>query len=141
MSCSAIYYLPFYFQAIKGTTAVGSGIRTIPYLVSITISSIIIGGIITATGHYAPFLWIGGAIFTVGCAMIHTLDVNSSIGKWLGYQVLSGVGGGAAVQIPFLAVQVALTTDLTPIGSKFLSPIQSNAIFSHPGISVHRIIL
>ncbi|KAF8915559.1 major facilitator superfamily domain-containing protein [Mucidula mucida] len=112
----AIYYLPFYFQAIKNTSAVGSGIRTIPYLVSITISSVIVGGLITVTGHYAPFLWIGSAIFTVGCAMISTLDVDSSTGMWFGYQVLAGAGGGASVQIPFLAVQVALKQADMPVG-------------------------
>lgn len=114
---SAVYYLPFYFQAIKGTTAVGSGIRTIPYLVSITISSVIVGAAITVTGSYAPFLWIGSVIFTVGCAMISTLDVDSGAAKWLGYQIIAGVGGGASVQIPFLAVQVALRQADAPIGS------------------------
>lgn len=45
-----IFYLPFYFQAVKGTTAEQSGIRTIPYLGSIIISSIIVGGGITVIG-------------------------------------------------------------------------------------------
>ena len=50
-----IFYLPFYFQASKGTTAEESGIRTIAYLVSITCSSIVIGGLITFLGYYSPF--------------------------------------------------------------------------------------
>lgn len=113
-----MYYLPFYFQAIKNTSAVGSGIRTIPYLVSITISSVVVGALITVTGHYAIFLWVGAAVFTVGCAMISTLDVDSNMGKWFGYQVLAGVGGGASVQIPFLAVQVALSQADMPVGGE-----------------------
>ncbi|KAH8727631.1 major facilitator superfamily domain-containing protein [Phaeosphaeriaceae sp. PMI808] len=101
-----IFYLPFYFQAIKGTTAEESGIRTIAYLVSITCSSIIIGGLITFVGWYAPFMWGGTAVFVVGAGMLYTLKVNSPAGQWIGYQILAGVGAGAGVQIPFIAVQV-----------------------------------
>lgn len=101
-----IFYLPFYFQAIKGTTAEESGIRTIAYLVSITVSSIVIGGLITVVGWYAPFMWFGSAVFAVGAGMLYTLKVDSSNGKWIGYQILAGVGAGAGVQIPFVAVQV-----------------------------------
>jgi len=103
---SHIFYLPFYFQAIKGTTAEESGIRTIAYLVSITVSSILIGGLITLVGWYAPFMWFGSAIFAIGAGMLYTLTVHSPPGQWIGYQILAGIGAGAGVQIPFVAVQV-----------------------------------
>jgi len=106
---SHLFYLPFYFQASKGTTAEESGIRTIAYLVSLTLASIIVGACITFIGYYAPFMWLGSAIFTVGCGMLYTLTVSSSSGQWIGYQVLAGLGCGAAVQIPFIAVQVVTT--------------------------------
>lgn len=112
-----IYYLPFYFQAVKGTSAEGSGIRTIPYLVSITISSIAVGGFVTVVGLYVPFTWFGSAIFTIGAGMIYTLRVNSSTGTWIGYQILAGAGAGACVQIPFIAVQVVLEKKDMPIGN------------------------
>ncbi|KAF2995900.1 hypothetical protein E8E13_004900 [Curvularia kusanoi] len=101
-----IFYLPFYFQAIKGTTAEESGIRTIAYLVSITVSSIVIGGTITVVGWYAPFMWFGSAVFTIGAGMLYTLKVGSPNSQWIGYQILAGIGAGAGVQIPFIAVQV-----------------------------------
>ncbi|KAI4616461.1 uncharacterized protein J4E87_008727 [Alternaria ethzedia] len=101
-----IFYLPFYFQAIKGTTAEASGIRTIAYLVSITLSSILIGGLITLVGWYAPFMWFGSAIFAIGAGMLYTLTVHSPPAQWIGYQILAGIGAGAGVQIPFVAVQV-----------------------------------
>jgi len=104
-----IYYLPFYFQAVKGTTAEGSGIRTIPYLVSIILSSIIIGTGITIIGIYKPFMIIGAAVFTVGSGLIYTFAVNTPTGRWIGYQILAGFGAGAGVQIPFVAIQVVLS--------------------------------
>lgn len=113
-----IYYLPFYFQAVKGTTAEQSGIRSIPYLVSITISSLIVGGTITKVGWYVPFLWIGAAIFTVGAGLLFTLRVGSNAGQWIGYQILTGFGAGAGIQVPFLAVQAVLNSKDMPTGSK-----------------------
>ncbi|KAI5119573.1 hypothetical protein M0805_006458 [Coniferiporia weirii] len=115
-----IYYLPFYFQAVKGTTAEGSGIRSIPYLVSITISSIIVGGLITKIGFYVPFLWIGAAVFTVGAGLLFTLTVSASAGKWIGYQILTGFGAGAGLQVPFLAVQAVLNTKDMPVGNAII---------------------
>jgi len=112
-----IFYLPFYFQAVKGTTAEESGIRTIPYLGSVILASIIIGGAITVLGWYKPFMIMGSSVFTVGAGLIYTLTVNSSTGKWVGYQLLSGFGAGAGVQIPFIAVQVVLNTRDMPTGN------------------------
>lgn len=112
-----IFYLPFYFQAVKGTTAEQSGIRTIPYLVSITLASIGVGASITIFGPYVPFTWVGSAIFTVGSGLLYTLKVDSSTGTWIGYQILSGFGAGACVQIPFIAVQVVLSKKDMPIGN------------------------
>jgi hypothetical protein len=102
---------------VKGTTAEQSGIRTIPYLGSIIVSSIIVGGGITAIGWYKPFMIVGGAIFTIGAGMIYTLQVPSGAAKWIGYQLLSGFGAGGGVQIPFIAVQVVLNSKDMPTGN------------------------
>ena len=103
---SHVFYLPFYFQAIKGTTAEESGIRTIAYLVSSTLGSIVTGTLITVLGIYAPFTWIGSLLFAIGSGLLYTLTVSSPPRAWIGYQLLAGLGAGAGVQIPFVAVQV-----------------------------------
>ena len=36
---------------------------------------------------------------------------------WIGYQILAGVGAGACVQIPFIAVQVVLNKKDMPLGN------------------------
>ncbi|KAF2496011.1 MFS transporter [Lophium mytilinum] len=112
-----IFYLPFYFQACKGTTAEGSGIRTIAYLVSNTLAAIVVGGTVTKIGYYTPFMWIGSAIFCIGAGLLYTLKVNSPAGVWIGYQILAGAGSGMAVQIPFVAVQVVTSEKDMPTGN------------------------
>ena len=83
-----IYYLPFYFQAVKGTSAEGSGIRTIPYLVSNTLASIVVGGSVTVFGYYTPFMWVGSAVFTIGAGLLYSLKVSSYAGAWIGISSL-----------------------------------------------------
>lgn len=59
----------------------------------------------------------GGAIFTIGAGMIYLLKVSSTASKWIGYQLLSGFGAGAGVQVPFIAVQVVLSEKDMATGS------------------------
>ncbi|ESZ94587.1 hypothetical protein SBOR_4998 [Sclerotinia borealis F-4128] len=112
-----IFYLPFYFQAVKGTSAEASGIRTIPYLGSVIVSSIFAGAGITVLGFYKPFMIAAGAVFTIGAGLIYTLQVDSNAGKWVGYQLICGFGAGMGIQIPFIAVQVVLSAKDMPSGN------------------------
>lgn len=49
--------------------------------------------------------------------MLYTLAVDTSSGKWIGYQILAGFGAGCGVQIPFVAVQVVLSSKDMPSGN------------------------
>ena len=50
--------------------------------------------------------------------MLYTLRVDSGAAMWIGYQILTGIGAGASVQIPFISVQVVLKAKDMPTGSK-----------------------
>ena len=49
--------------------------------------------------------------------MLYTLKVNSSASHWIGYQLIAGIGSGACVQLPFIAIQVVLSKKDMPIGN------------------------
>ncbi|GME30030.1 MFS general substrate transporter [Neofusicoccum parvum] len=111
------YYLPFYFQAVKGTSAMASGIRTVPYIVSITVAAVIVGVSLTFIGYYTPFTWFGASAFTVGAGLMYTLQVETTSSRWIGYQVLTGFGAGIALEIPFIAVQRVVAKKDMPVGN------------------------
>ncbi|CEI62816.1 putative efflux pump gsfJ [Fusarium venenatum] len=101
----AIYYIPIYFQSIHNASPTSSGVRNLPLILAVTFSTIASGGLVTATGRYQPLL-IGGAAFaTIGAGLLYLLDIDTSTGKWIGYQIVAGVGWGLAFQIPMIAVQ------------------------------------
>lgn len=52
-----------------------------------------------------PFLFAGGILATIGTGLIYSLDIGSSSGQWIGYQVLAGIGTGLAIQVPIIANQ------------------------------------
>lgn len=112
-----IFYLPFYFQAVKGSTAEQSGTQVIPYLIAVTVGGISTGAFITTVGLYCPPMYIGSAVFAIGSALLYTLKVDSTSGQWIGYQIVTGFGVGCMVQCPFIAMQAVLSEEDMPIGN------------------------
>ncbi|KAK0643173.1 putative efflux pump antibiotic resistance protein [Cercophora newfieldiana] len=92
-----LYYLPIYFQSIKGEDAVQSGVDNLPLVISGCLSIITGGIVVTKTRHATPFMALGAALTTVGCGLLYTLDIDTSTGKWIGYQILLGF----AIAFPF----------------------------------------
>ncbi|QGA15826.1 hypothetical protein EYB26_003487 [Talaromyces marneffei] len=88
------YYLPFYFQAVRGTDAQTSGFSILPYGVTISIATLISGTLVTLSGFYVPFMWVGSGIFVAGSGLLYTLSRSSPFAKWFGYQVFTGTGYG-----------------------------------------------
>lgn len=43
-------------------------------------------------------------IALIAAGLVYTLDVNPSTGKWIGYQILDGVGHRGAFQVPMIIV-------------------------------------
>ncbi|KAK6083123.1 MFS aflatoxin efflux [Seiridium cupressi] len=132
------YYLPIWFQAVQGLTAVDSGIRTLPLVISLVAASMSSGFLIHHIGYYTPLMIIGICFMSVGAGLLNTLQINTSAPKLVGYQILYGFGLGATSQVPNLAVQTVLPKSDIPIGSSlmFFSQLLSGAIFVSVGQNV-----
>ncbi|KAK5112973.1 hypothetical protein LTR62_003795 [Meristemomyces frigidus] len=112
-----VYYLPIWFQAIKGVSAVGSGIRNIPMILSLVVFSMISGIAVTKLGYYTPFVIASTVLMSVGAGMLSTLKSDSGSGAWIGYQILFGAGVGFGMQQTLLAVQTVLPKQDIPVGT------------------------
>ncbi|KAF2708719.1 putative MFS transporter [Pleomassaria siparia CBS 279.74] len=126
-----IFYLPIYFQAVRGASAIASGVRLIPIILGLTITQIVVGGTITVVGIFNPFLILGPAIATVGAGLLMLLDENSSAGQWIGFQILLGVGVGFCMTIPLMLAQVVVGTQDVPTATAITIFAQSmgSAVF------------
>ncbi|KAK3901419.1 putative HC-toxin efflux carrier TOXA [Staphylotrichum tortipilum] len=106
-----IYYLPIYFQSVDNSSPTESGVRNLPLILSVTVATIVAGGAISATGIAAPVAVVGAALATIAAGLLYTLDINTSTGKWVGYQILGGFAWGAAFQVPIVIGQATAAAD------------------------------
>ena len=111
------YYIPIWFQAVKGVSAVGSGIRNLPLILGVVFASIISGGLVTVIGYYTPFMIASSVIMSIGCGMISTFVPSTGHPAWIGFQALAGLGVGLGMQQPLIAVQTVLPLDQVPTGT------------------------
>lgn len=100
-----LFYLPIYFQSIKGTTAITSGVYQLPYVAFFALGSMISGGVIQSTHHLQPIELIGSLIATLGAGLIYNLDIDSSKAWYIGAQIPFGLGIGLGSMVPVTALQ------------------------------------
>ncbi|KAL3290696.1 MFS general substrate transporter [Colletotrichum asianum] len=111
-----IYELPIFFQAIQGVNPEQSGIRNLPLIFSSSIASLASGRIFSSFRYPRVFLFCGAAVTAVGAGMIYTLDRLSSVGEYVGYQILFGVGVGICLQVPLVLSQsLVLMADISSV--------------------------
>lgn len=111
-----IYYLPIWLQAIKNKSAVTSGIDTLPLVISLTVGSTISGQLVGRIGYYTPFAMASSCLLPVGAGLISTFKVDTSIGMWIGYQIILGFAIGLGLQHGPIAVQTVLEPRDIPMG-------------------------
>lgn len=135
---SMLYTLPLWFQGVKGTSAIQSGIDTIPMVLALVVGAILSGGIITATGYYVPWMFVSTILMSTGAGLTTTFNVHTGHSAWIGYQVLFGLGLGTGMQQPSLAAQTVLEQKDVPIGISLMFFAQSlgGAVFVAVGQSL-----
>jgi hypothetical protein len=82
-----------------------AGLQVLPFMLATVVSSIVVGALVTTVSYYTPFLISSTALAAIGTGLITLYDVDVSMGKWIGYQIVVGAGIGAGLQIPMTAVQ------------------------------------
>jgi EmrB/QacA subfamily drug resistance transporter len=108
MFCGIIY-VPLFAQGVLGMSATNSGLIMIPMLLSLTITSIITGQIISKTGKYKNLVIVEFIITGIGVVLLATMNANTSYYLLLAYSTVLGIGSGMAYTIFNVAVQNAFT--------------------------------
>ncbi|KAH6880097.1 major facilitator superfamily domain-containing protein [Thelonectria olida] len=110
------YFIPIYFQAVKGASALKSGIDTIPLILPNVIGILFAGFGTSKIGYYVPFIYLAVLIAPIGAGLLTTLGPGTSTAKWVGYQILFGFGSGCGFQLPQVAAQIVLPPKDIPMG-------------------------
>ncbi|EXL42233.1 hypothetical protein FOCG_15580 [Fusarium oxysporum f. sp. radicis-lycopersici 26381] len=119
------YYLPTYYQLVRGYTPVKSGYMMLPIIIAATIGSLIHGAGTSAFGYYTPFMLFASFIMPVAAGLITTFNIDTSFEKLIAYTALSGLSYGIGFIGPQTAVQTVLPADDVPLGLSIILFAQS----------------
>lgn len=108
------YTLPIQFQSVDATSASQSGVRLIPLILGVSVFTAVSNGALTWWHYYKPFLLIGAFLATAGTASIYSVDSPASTRTWIGFELLTGMGVGLALQIPMIYNQALVQRDDIP---------------------------
>ncbi|KAJ6496207.1 ABC transporter [Mycena sanguinolenta] len=100
------YYIPIFYQAVRGHSATQSGIDLLPFMLGVVLTVISSGQIVGKFGYYWPFLLVAPVFLATGSGLLYTLTPSSSSASIIGFQILAGVGTGMGMQNSILAIQV-----------------------------------
>ncbi|KAK9720905.1 hypothetical protein K7432_003853 [Basidiobolus ranarum] len=103
-----IYYIPMFYQIVLGDSAIASGLRMLPMVLSVSLVSIVAGQLTSLTGIVTIWCWIGSAVMTVGAGLITLFNLDTTSARQIGYLLLLGAGAGGCPQTLILASQAAV---------------------------------
>ena len=112
-----IYWVPIWFQAVKGVSALKSGIYCLPMVLALVIANAITGAGTSVVGYYNPFYYASVVLSCIGAGLLTTWKVDTSSGYWIGYQIVYGFGVGFGMQQAIITVQAVLPLRDVPVGT------------------------
>jgi EmrB/QacA subfamily drug resistance transporter len=134
-----IMFVPLFVQGVLGGSATSSGLVLTPLMLSMMVTSVGSGQVITRTGRYRWALLAGPVVMGAGFFMLSRLGVDSSRGSATVAMVVAGLGLGLLIQNLALVIQNA-------VPSRHMGAASSAAQFSRSiggtvGVSIMGAIL
>ncbi|KAL8872187.1 MAG: hypothetical protein Q9174_002140 [Haloplaca sp. 1 TL-2023] len=107
---SLLYYLPLYYEAVKGFSPVISGVALFPETFTVAPTTVVVGVLITLTGRYRWAIWAGWVLTVVGTGLLYLLDVDTPTVKWVFLNLVGGLGMGMLFPSMAFAIQASQTS-------------------------------
>lgn len=91
------------FQACFGASPIRSAVDYLPGSLVGPPFAFFAGSMVSMSKRYRPVNWAGWIIAIVAFGLFSTIREDSSVGKWVGYQILGAAGLGILVRWPLLS--------------------------------------
>lgn len=104
----AIMYMPFFIQGVIGTSATKTGFIMMSMMLSMVLSSTIVGQLITKTGKYKKLAILGLTTMGVGIFSLTTLNGDSTNTDAILRLIIIGLGLGCSFPIFTITIQNAV---------------------------------
>lgn len=101
----ATVFLSQYFQVARGKSPTVSGLLSLPLVLGLFLSSLIVGRVITRTGRWKVYMVAGSVATVIGFALLSAIRYDTNLIYVALSMLLTGAGVGATMQNLVLAVQ------------------------------------
>jgi EmrB/QacA subfamily drug resistance transporter len=113
----ALIFIPLYLQVVRGVSPTMSGLRLLPMLAGVLLSSITTGRLVSKYGRYKVFVVAGTAVLTVGLALMTSISVATGAWVLAGMLFVVGLGLGLFMQTLVLVVQNSVPREYMGVGT------------------------
>lgn len=117
---STSYWLPIYFQGVRGYSPAISGVYLLPGILSQLVGAVISGKGVSMLGYHLPWSVGSAVLAAIGYGLLTTLDPHTPTSHWVGFQILYGFGRGFGLQMALVAIQNLLAPAQIPVAMSLL---------------------
>ncbi|TVY86804.1 Efflux pump [Lachnellula willkommii] len=108
-----IYFLPVYFQAVRGSSPTRSGVQLLPTAINLMVFAGVGGVAMEKLGRFLPLHAVAFALMTLGFGLFTLLDAHSSTAEWVVFQIIYAAGAGLPIGTLLPSAQAELSEELT----------------------------
>ena len=113
----SLLFLPLYFQTVRDISPTQSGLRLLPMLAGVLLTSISSGRAVSKLGRYKGFVVAGTGVLAIAMVLMTTITVSTGVWTLTGMLFLIGVGMGLFMQILVISVQNAVPIEYMGVGT------------------------
>ncbi|KXS21699.1 MFS general substrate transporter [Gonapodya prolifera JEL478] len=113
------YFIPLYFQTVRGMSATDSGVNNLPFTVFMIVFSMSAGIMVAKTGQYRFIPALGLALVAVGMGVFYLWDTDSSKVLDVLPQIAAGAGVGLVTNVGQMVAQTSTPRKLNGPASTF----------------------
>lgn len=92
----------------------------LPLLIGVILAVVLSGALVSALGHYTPFMIGGSVLMSVGAGLMSTFKVGSGAAARIVFPAVFGAGVGLGFQQPMIAAQTVLGPKDVPVGTSLM---------------------
>lgn len=107
---SVLYYLPLYYEAVKGMSPIMAGVSLFPQTFTVAPAAMGVGAAISITGRYRWAIWSGWTLTTFGMGLLIYLKTETKTVEWVFLNLVGGIGTGILFPAMAITVQAAATS-------------------------------
>lgn len=120
-----LYYLPIYFQSIKGASPIRSGVDNLPLVLAAAVFALAGGAVVMTTRRPQAVMLGGSMLTTISLGLIYTWDIGTPQAKWVGEQFFTG-------SVMAFAIMHGLTVAQANVGPEDLAAVTANLLCTSP---------